>query len=98
MSTANDLADATTFDRISPVNMAIVRDAIAKRGTCDCEPYESVFNYGRWKKLGYQVQRGEKSFCRTRQFGRDEDTGRTYPKWSYMFCICQVKVSGTPEN
>ena len=90
MSTVSDLTSILDRQHRSAFNAQIVLDAVAAKG-CDCVPYETVFNYKDWRRLGYQVQRGQKKICRVLTYYKDEDTGKTRPAWAALFCYCQVK-------
>ena len=88
------LEQATSFKRYSPINTGCIKTAL----TCGCEPYQDVFTYNRWKALGYQVQRGEKSITiPVIHETEDEETKAINRRlWkSHVFCRCQVAEIGT---
>ena len=87
--------EARSFEYYSERNAAIVNDAFS---VCGCEAYESVFTYGRWKAIGKQVQKGEKSIkvqTYVTIFKKDENTGEKVPvgrkpRITPLFCSHQV--------
>ena len=89
--------DARRFDGASIPNTIAVLTALE----CNCQPYQDVFTYNRWKAQGFQVQRGEKSIRLPLFYSReveDKKTGerRTEKRRgsSAVFCRCQVKPAG----
>lgn len=64
---------------------------------CDCQPYEDIFTYNRWKAQGFQVQKGEKGkritvFSRsTKADAAGNEVSYSFPSGSTVFCRCQVK-------
>ena len=85
---------ARQFDRFSVGNAAAITEALS----CDCEPYQDVFTYRRWKAQGFQVQRGEKALKLPliyRRTERDPKTGEEKTSKrvgrSALFCRCQVQ-------
>lgn len=49
--------EARAFSRYSPSNAGRVERALH----CGCRAYQDVFTYGRWRALGFQVQRGQRA-------------------------------------
>lgn len=86
-------AEATHFDGHSTANAATILLELE----CDCQPYEDVFTYARWKAQGFQVQKGEKSIRIptiqkvTKENDKGEPETRRLKKTSFVFCRCQVK-------
>ncbi len=88
---------ARRFDRYSAANAIAITEALS----CDCEPYQDVFTYRRWKAQGFQVQKGERAirlpliYKRTERDPRtgEEKTTRRRGR-SALFCRCQVRRVG----
>ena len=89
---------AKTFDHTSAENAQIVE----MFRPCECEAYQDIFTYNRWKAQGYQVRKGEKG---TAIVGyktvdkEDKKTGETkkvtFARTNHVFCRCQVdKIEG----
>lgn len=59
---------------------------------CECEPYQDVFTYNRWKAQGYQVRRGEHGCRVTTWVPKDKDNPDkgVFPRTATVFCRCQV--------
>ena len=85
---------ARRFDRYSAANAVAITQALS----CDCQPYQDVFTYRRWKAQGFQVQRGEAAirlplvYQRTERDPKtgQEKTTRRHGR-SALFCRCQVR-------
>lgn len=87
---------ATTFEKFSLVNAAVLEEAAALKG-CDCHAYEDWFTYNRWQAQGLQVQRGEHGtkipvIVHVQQ---ETDSGqvqeRSFARTVTVFCRHQVK-------
>jgi antirestriction protein ArdC len=97
-------AAATTFERKSDQNAAILRNVSAERG-CSCEPYKDWFTLRRWNAQGYRVREGEHG-VRLVTIREDEveneDTGERLVRrrrWmSVVFCRCQVHRPNTSND
>lgn len=85
--------EAAHFETYSAANAT----AVLLNLDCDCQPYEDVFTYARWRALGYQVKAGEKAIriptikTVTQEDDHGETTTRRIKKTSCVFCRCQVK-------
>ena len=88
--------DAKRFGRVSYANAAWVMHNLH----CDCNPYEDVFTYNRWKAQGYQVRRGEHGIklAIVHEVSREERDGTTTTRKIFasatVFCKCQVDKVG----
>lgn len=84
---------AKQFDGFSAVNYMIVKAHFAE---CNCEPYETILTYNRWRALGYQVQKGEHGAKITTfaQYEKENENGdvevKKRPWTSTVFCRHQV--------
>jgi hypothetical protein len=97
-------AEAQEFDSISMQSATQVIEAIEARKAegqhtdCSCLPYSDVLTFERWRALGRQVCRGEKSL-RIQSFkpiGDPENESQTQrrrliPATLCVFCRCQTK-------
>lgn len=86
--------EARTFTHKSESSYQQVKSQLS----CDCEPYEDVFTYGRWKALGQQVQKGERSIklqtwipIVDKDENGDPVTTGVRPKTASLFCRCQTR-------
>lgn len=72
---------------------------------CNCQPYEDVFTFANWKKLGFFVRKGEKAKVATPRYITKKTTKKdgteksyTYQKMSHLFCRCQVEQKATQQS
>ena len=87
-------AEARSFERVSVGNATLLLTLLE----CECQPYQDVFTYRRWKAQGFQVQKGQKAiklplirhYSRTDPDTGEEKHGRMMGR-SAVFCRCQVK-------
>lgn len=97
--------DAKTFAGTSLASCMQIYQAVADRKAegvhteCECEPYEDIFTFGRWRALGQAVKKGEKALrivsfakgkSRTDQEGNEVE-GRLFPTSLCLFCRCQTQ-------
>lgn len=87
-------AEARSFDGHSERNAMLIMSQLK----CECEPYEQVFTYARWKAQGMQVQKGEHGLRIPTIMAyevEDKETGevktRSRKGTSVVFCKCQVQ-------
>ena len=68
-------------------------------GQCNCQPYQDVFTFQGWKKMGFNVIKGQTCHIRVTVFKtsqKKDDAGKvtetkSWPKTSCLFCRCQVE-------
>jgi antirestriction protein ArdC len=91
-------ATATSFDRFSLQNAAIVENA----APCDCEAYRDIYTYARWQAQGMQVRKGEHGtkISTYAPITAKDDAGQTVvvgkrPWTSTVFCRHQVEPKAT---
>ena len=89
--------EATRFDTYSVGNVIMLKTILK----CDCEPYEDVFTFNRWKAQGFIVRKGEKAHRitifidkeveKTKADGTKEIKVKRIPRTVCVFCRCQVE-------
>jgi antirestriction protein ArdC len=84
--------EATTFERFSAVNAAILESVCPS-----CEPYKDWFTYKRWEAQGKQVAKGQHGTRITVVVNKDDDdddeqTVKYAKVWhAVVFCRHQVE-------
>ena len=93
-------SEATSFQTESVGSALQVAMLVSDRRTtdpafssCQCQGYEDVFTFNRWKAQGMSVRKGQKSLrisSWVRIKGTDGSEGAVIPTSVCLFCRCQV--------
>ncbi|USK72654.1 ArdC-like ssDNA-binding domain-containing protein [Peribacillus asahii] len=85
--------NATMFERFSETNYEILKTELE----CECEPYQDIFTFNRWKAQGFFVKKGEKAYriptiiVSEKENKKGEMEKKSFKKTSCVFCRCQVE-------